>query len=175
MSKSLTVSRSLILSSSGSFSPSIYPSWNETATSTPLYYITYYASSSPTDRGTVTPTPLYMIIPYPSNGSSSASNTPLFMMIRYPSVTPVVNYTYYTLPDSSGPILAGIGFALLGLTVVAVAVFQFMKPKPVAPPQQHRRQQGLDEEKTHIVISSSDFEEVANLLNMHQKEFSVQS
>jgi hypothetical protein len=113
-----------------------------------------------------------MIIPYPSNGSSSASNTPLFMMIRYPSMTPVVNYTYYSLPDSSGTILAGVGFALLGLTVVVVGVFQIMKPKP---PPQLRQQQGSDEEKTHIVISSSDFEEVAHLLNMHQKEFSVQS
>jgi hypothetical protein len=113
-----------------------------------------------------------MIIPYPSNGSSSASNTPLFMMIRYPSYSPVVNYTYYTLPDSSGPILAGVGVALLGLISVGGAIVYFMKPKP---PQQQRRQQGSDEEKTHIVISSSDFEEVANLLNMHQKEFSVQS
>jgi hypothetical protein len=117
-----------------------------------------------------------MIIPYPSNGSSSASNTPLFMMIRYPSVTPVVNHTYYTLPDSSGTILAAIGFAMLGLTVVGVALFQFLKPHP--PPvvqQQQGRLQGSDEEKTHIVISSSDFEEVARLLNMHQKDFSVQS
>jgi len=101
------------------------------------------------------------------------------MMIRYPSVTPVVNHTYYTLPDSSGTILAAIGFAMLGLTVVGVAVFQFMKPRPLPPPpilqQNHRRQQGSDEEKTHIVISSSDFEEVARLLNMHQKDFSVQS
>ena len=169
---SLTLSISHTVSGSESFSPSIYPSWNETATSTPLYYITYYASSSPTDRGTVTPTPLYMIIPYPSNGSSSASNTPLFMMIRYPSHSPVVNYTYYSLPDSSGTILAGVGVALLGLTVVAVAVFQFMKPKP---PPQLRRQQISNEEKTHIVISTSDFEEVAHLLNMHQKDFSVQS
>jgi hypothetical protein len=115
-----------------------------------------------------------MIIPYPSNGSSSASNTPLFMMIRYPSYSPVVNHTYYTLPDSSGPILAGIGVALLGLMTVGGAILYFLKPRPVKPPQQHR-QQGLDEEKTHIVISSSDFEEVANLLNMHQKDFSVQS
>jgi predicted phage tail protein len=87
-------------------------------------------------------------------------------------MTPVVNYTYYSLPDSSGTILAGVGFALLGLTVVVVGVFQIMKPKP---PPQLRQQQGSDEEKTHIVISSSDFEEVAHLLNMHQKEFSVQS
>ena len=118
-----------------------------------------------------------MVIPYPSNGSSSASNTPLFMMIRYPSVTPVVNYTYYSLPDSSGTIIAGIGVAMLGLTVVAVAVFQFLKPRPPPPiiQQQQRRQQGSDEEKTHIVISSSDFEEVAQLLNLHQKDFSVQS
>lgn len=97
------------------------------------------------------------------------------MMIRYPSHSPVINHTYYSLPDSSGTILAGIGVAILGVTIVAVAVFQFMKPKPVAPPQQQRRQQGSDEEKTHIVISSSDFEEVAQLLNLHQKEFSVQS
>jgi hypothetical protein len=113
-----------------------------------------------------------MIIPYPSNGSSSASNTPLFMMIRYPSYSPVINHTYYTLPDSSGPILAGIGVAVLGIIFVGVAVFQFMKPKP---PPQLRRQQASDKEKTHIVISSSDYEEVAHLLNMHQKEFSVQS
>ena len=101
------------------------------------------------------------------------------MMIRYPSVTPVVNYTYYSLPDSSGTIIAGIGVAMLGLTGVGVAVFQFMKPRPPLPPviqqQPQRRQQGSDEEKTHIVISSSDYEEVAQLLNMHQKEFSVQS
>jgi hypothetical protein len=83
-----------------------------------------------------------------------------------------VNYTYYSLPDSSGTILAGVGVALLGLTVVAVGVFQFMKPRP---PPQVRRQQVLDEEKTHIVISTSDFEEVAQLLNNHQKDFSVQS
>jgi len=51
-------------------------------------------------------------------------------------------------------------------------VFQFMKPKP---PPQLRRQQASDKEKTHIVISTSDFEEVAQLLNVHQKEFSVQS
>jgi hypothetical protein len=92
-------------------------------------------------------------------------------------LTPVVNYTYYSLPDSSGTILAGVGVALLGLTIVGVALFQFMKPKPPPPiiQQQQRRQQGSDEEKTHIVISSSDYEEVAQLLNMHQKEFSVQS
>jgi len=113
-----------------------------------------------------------MIIPYPSNGSSSASNTPLFMMIPYPSVTPVINHTYYTLPDYSGTILAGVGVAMLGLTVVAVGVFQFLKPRP---PPRVRRQQASDKEKTHIVISTSDFEEVAQLLNIHQKEFSVQS
>jgi len=94
------------------------------------------------------------------------------MMIRYPSVTPVVNYTYYSLPDSSGTILAGVGVAVLGLTVVGVGVFQFMKPKP---PPRVRTQQISNEEKTHIVISTSDFEEVAQLLNVHQKEFSVQS
>jgi hypothetical protein len=116
-----------------------------------------------------------MIIPYPSNGSSSASNTPLFMMIRYPSHSPVVNYTYYTLPDSSGPILAGVGVALLGLISVGGAIVYFLKPRPVKPPPQQRMQQGSDEEKTHIVISTSDYEEVAHLLNMHQKEFSVQS
>jgi len=171
-SRSPSMSHSQFESISISSSGTISASWNSTATSTPLYYITYYASSSPTDRGTVTPSPLYMIIPYPSNGSSSASNTPLFMMIRYPSHSPVVNYTYYSLPDSSGTILAGIGVALLGLTVVGVAVFQFMKPKP---PPQVRRQQISNEEKTHIVISTSDFEEVAQLLNVHQKEFSVQS
>ena len=99
------------------------------------------------------------------------------MMIRYPSASPIVNHTYYTLPDSSGTILAAIGFAVLGITVVGVVLFQFLKLRPLPPPilqQNHHQQQGSDEEKTHIVISSSDFEEVAKLLTMHQKEFLVQ-
>jgi len=104
------------------------------------------------------------------------------MMIPYPSSSPIVNYTYTTLPDSAGTIVAGVGVAVLGTTFAVVGVFQFMKPKippvpslPVEEEQQQQQQQQRDEEeeKTHIVISTSDKNEIMKLLQDHQKDFSV--
>jgi H+/gluconate symporter-like permease len=103
------------------------------------------------------------------------------MMIPYPSSSPIVNYTYTTLPDSTGTVLAGVGVAVLGTTIAVVGVFQFMKPKvppipslPVEEEQQQQQQQpSLEEEKTHIVISTSDKNEIMKLLQDHQKDFSV--
>jgi hypothetical protein len=93
------------------------------------------------------------------------------MMIPYPSSSPIVNYTYTTLPDSTGTIVAGVGVAVLGTTFTVVAVMQLMKPKrPSLPSVQ---QPSLEEEKTHIVISTSDKNEIMKLLQDHQKEFSV--
>jgi hypothetical protein len=155
-------------------SPTNTISSNLSKTSTPLYYITAYPSSSATEGPSSTSTPLYQLTPYPSNGSYTATRTPLFMMIQYPSRSPVVNYTYTTLPDSTGTILAGVGVAVLGTTITAVGIFQFMKPRaPRAPPALplpkgvQQTQQLAEEEKTHIVISTSDKNEIVNLLQ-HQ-------
>jgi hypothetical protein len=105
------------------------------------------------------------------------------MMIPYPSSSPIVNYTYTTLPDSAGTIVTAIGVGVLGTTLTAVAVVQFLKPRaavppappapPAAPPAQELPPQ--EEEKTHIVISSSDKAEILQLLQDHQKEYVVLS
>jgi hypothetical protein len=94
------------------------------------------------------------------------------MMIPYPSSSPIVNYTYTTLPDSTGTILAGVGVAVLGTTLTALAISQFMKPR--APPPQQQLQPA-EEEKTHIVISTSDKAEILQMLHDRQKKFSVLS
>jgi len=144
---------------------------NESATSTPFYYMTMYPSSSATEGPSSTSTPLYQITPYPSNGSYTATSTPLYMMIPYPSSSPIVNYTYTTLPDSTGTILTAISVGVVGITLTVVAVVQLMKPK--RPPLPSMEQLPSEEEKTHIVISTSDKNEIIKLLQDHQKEFSV--
>jgi len=156
-------------------------SWNESATSTPLYYITAYPSSSATEGPSSTSTPLYQLTPYPSNGSYTATRTPLFMMIQYPSSSPIVNHTYITLPDSTGTIVTAIGVGIFGTTLTVLGIVHFMKPR--APPAlplpkegvQQTRQSTAEEEKTHIVISTSDKNEIVNLLREHQKEFLILS
>ena len=170
-SASATLSKSITISNSHTRSMSSTTSWNESATSTPLYYITMYPSSSATEGPSSTSTPLYQMTPYPSNGSYTATSTPLFMMIPYPSSSPIVNYTYTTLPDSTGTILTAIGVAIVGTSFTIVAVVQFMKPK--APSVPKREQRSVEEEKTHIVISTSDKNEIMKLLQDHQKDFSV--
>ncbi len=133
-----------------------------------------YPSSSATEGPSSTSTPLYQITPYPSNGSYTATSTPLYMMIPYPSSSPIVNYTYTTLPDSTGTILTAISVGVVGITLTVFGVLQFMKPKrPPLPSMQQRQQPSSEEEKTHIVISTSDKNEIMKLLQDHQKEFSV--
>jgi hypothetical protein len=151
-------------------------SWNESATSTPLYYITAYPSSSATEGPSSTSTPLYQITPYPSNSSFSVTSTPRYMMIPYPSSSPIVNYTYITLPDSTGTIVTAIGVGIFGTTLTVLGIIHFMKPR--APPRtqlQQLQQHKQEEEKTHIVISTSDRNEVIQLLRENQKDFSILS
>jgi hypothetical protein len=94
------------------------------------------------------------------------------MMIPYPSSSPIINYTYTTLPDSTGTILTAVGVGVIGITLTIFGVLQFMKPK--RPPLPSMQQQlSSEEEKTHIVISTSDKNEIMKLLQDHQKEFSV--
>ena len=135
--------------------------------------MTRYPSSSATEGPSSTSTPLYQMTPYPSNGSYTATSTPFFMIIPYPSSSPIVNYTYTTLPDSTGTIVAGVGVAVLGTTFTIVAVMQFMKPRVPKLPSVQQRQPSAEEEKTHIVISTSDKNEIMKLLQDHQKNFSV--
>jgi hypothetical protein len=147
-------------------------------TSTPLYYITYYPSSSATDHGTVTPTPLFMITPWPSNGTGTVSSTPLFMRIYYPSITPVINYTYSYEPERMATVVvAGIGVGLVSVAVLGFVAYYLLKkrvPIVVSTPSvtNHNRQQGSDD-TCKIQIASSDLKEIEDLLIQHRKEYRV--
>jgi hypothetical protein len=80
--------------------------------------------------------------------------------------------------------VTAIGVGVLGTTLTAAAVFQFLKPRappraplPAAPPPPPAQDPPLpqEEEKTHIVISTSDKAEILQLLHDHHKEYVVLS
>ena len=167
-SKSLTQSRSL----SESMSMTASGTRNTSATSTPLYYITYYPSSSPTDHGTLTPTPLFLITPWPSNGSLSASSTPLFMKIPYPSVSPLINVTYSYLPVSAATVaVAGAAVGLTGVIATVFAVRHLLRARR-KPPVQNNRPRAMND-RIRIEVSSSELESIQTLLTENQKTYRV--
>jgi hypothetical protein len=189
LSQTVTNSPSATSSSTRSQTISSSPShsWNESATSSPLYYLTPYPSSSATAPVTVTPTPLFLITPWPSNGTLSATSTPLFMKIYYPSVSPIINTTTVYLPETPGTIaMVSLGVGILSVATIGLAVRQILAyrnaPKPATDPlslplsppqQQQQQQQESSDTNCQIEISTSDLQEIQELLRSHNKKHRV--
>jgi len=159
-------------------SDTMSPSWNSSLTSTPLYYITYYASSSPTDHGTVTPTPLFMITPWPSNGTKTVTSTPLFMKVYYPSRTPVINHTLSYEPESTATVVvAAIGVGIVSFAFMGFGAYRIMtKGISIRLPEtivnSNNRLNAADD-TCKIQISNADLKEIEALLIQNRKEYRV--
>ena len=157
-------------------------SWNESATSSPLYYLTPYPSTSATAPVTVTPTPLFLITPWPSNGTQTATGTPLFMKIYYPSTSPLINRTTVYLPETSGTIaMVSLGVGILSIATIGIVARQIIayrnapKPPPLpdTPQPLQPQQQPQTDTNCQIEISTSDLEEIRELLRSHNKKHRV--
>lgn len=110
---------------------------SQTATSTPLFEITAYASRSVTPSIPVSSTPLFMMTAWPtvSPVNVSASTSPLYMYTAYPSYVPNASVVPAAASEPLSPtatILGAVAVGLVGLIAVGFVVNHFRKGGTVA-------------------------------------------
>jgi hypothetical protein len=101
-------------------------------TSTPLYYITYYASKTESPVQTPTISPTYMITMYPSiKVTPTVTPTSIYMQIYYPSISPSPKLQAIVVEDktnySTQIILAGVAIGLAVVGSISYALYNCIK------------------------------------------------
>lgn len=105
-------------------------------TSTPLFQITAWPTTSSTTTLTATSTPLFMITawPTPSPINVSATSTPLYYMTPYPSYDPtngtgtgILGSILSVAPAGTATILGSVAVGIAGLGALAFAANYFRK------------------------------------------------
>lgn len=122
----LTSTPTITSSSSATVAPS--------ATSTPLFVVTAYPTTTATMTLTATSTPLFMITAWPSSSpvNVSATSTPLYYMTAYPSYNPnntsgLLGGLIASAPSSVATILGGVAVGIAGIGAIGFAVNYFRK------------------------------------------------
>jgi len=129
-----TATTTLTLTATPTITSSTSTTLAPSATSTPLFVVTAFPTSTSTMTLTATSTPLYMITawPTPSPVNVSATSTPLYYMTAYPSYNPnnesgLLGGLIASAPSSVATILGGVAVGIAGLGAIGFAVNYFKK------------------------------------------------
>jgi hypothetical protein len=100
------------------------------------------------------------------------------MKIYYPSASPIINTTTVYLPETPGTIaMVSLGVGILSVATIGLAVRQILvyRNAPTPPPSVPAIQQQQQSADTNcqIEISTSDLEEIQELLRSHNKKHRV--